>query len=141
MRFKVEKRKVERGGVLVEEEILEIYEESTENLIACLYPERDGRSIKILSKYATGEVEIDRKRWPQHAADGRRITALTVRIAGEEAPADPPTSTLEQLPLEIERLKKWLEAIAQTGHYGEVHMASVCPACKAQEALDGKAAP
>lgn len=72
MRFKVGAHAV-RHGV----EVVEVWNEG--EFVAQIVPAEDGRSIKIISKYATGEV-VEDNRPPNVALDGRRVRAFVVML-------------------------------------------------------------
>lgn len=50
--------------------------------VGLVCPADDGRSIKVISKYATGDVVDESNRLPNRAADGRFVRSFTVVLGG-----------------------------------------------------------
>lgn len=79
MRFNVSQHSV-RPGV----QVVEVFD-SKGRLVATVTEAEDGRSIKVVSKYATGDVVKDDGRGPNVAHDGRKVLAFVILLKDPDA--------------------------------------------------------
>jgi len=63
-------------SIRMDVEIVEVFDDQG-RFIGQVVLAEDGQSIKVISKYATGEV-IEDPRGPHYATDGRRVRSLIV---------------------------------------------------------------
>lgn len=62
-------------------EVVQVLDDAGQ-LLATIMENRTGtRGLKVISKFATGQVDVDRSSHPQFAVCGRRITAVSVDLS------------------------------------------------------------
>lgn len=70
MEFRVKPHTIHPGA-----QVVEVWNEGV--FVGQVMAAEDGRSIKVISKYATGDV-VEDNRFPNISADGRRVRAYIV---------------------------------------------------------------